>query len=149
MFVPVAFPIAALAALMFLAAPPAAAGPVVLVNALDAPSSGEGLAVAPGDTVFASFSTGEEGNLSAITVKGAANNLYAQNLGFTKDAFGLVTVPMEVPQGVDFAAREMYKNISMRIIRAYDIWNDVMPVRVDILYGVSTYYPELACRLSN
>jgi len=88
-------------------------------------------------------------NLSAIVVKGSYNTLYAQNLGFVKDAFGLVTVPMEVPQGVDFAAREMYKNVSLRVIRAYDVFNDVFPCRLDLLYGTATYYPELAARLTN
>ena len=56
-------------------------------------------------------------------------------------------VPLEIPQGVDFAARETYRNISMRVIRAYDINNDVFPTRVDILYGDTVYYDELACRL--
>lgn len=88
-------------------------------------------------------------NLAAITVKGAANNLYAQNIGFVKDAFGLVTVPMEVPQGVDFAAREMYKNISLRVVRAFDIFNDVFPCRVDLLAGTACFYQELGVRLSN
>lgn len=88
-------------------------------------------------------------SLAAITVKGSASTAYAQNLGFVRDAFGLVTVPMELPQGVDFAAREMYKNISMRIIRAYDVTNDLFPCRIDILYGTSTFYQELACRLTN
>jgi hypothetical protein len=50
---------------------------------------------------------------------------------------------------VDFAAREMYKNISMRIIRAYDVNNDVLPCRIDVLYGVACFYPELAVRLTN
>jgi hypothetical protein len=54
---------------------------------------------------------------------------------------------MEIPQGVDFAARETYRNISMRVIRAYDINNDVFPTRIDILYGDTVYYDELACRL--
>lgn len=71
----------------------------------------------------------------------------AQNMAFSRDAFGLVMVPMEIPQGVDFAARETYKNISMRAIRAYDINNDVFPTRIDILYGTTTYYDELATRL--
>lgn len=93
--------------------------------------------------------TGAPANLAAITVKGAASTAYGQNLAFVRDAFGLVTVPMELPGGVDFAAREMWKNISMRIIRAYDINNDVMPVRIDILYGTATFYGELACRLTN
>ena len=70
------------------------------------------------------------------------------NLAFTRDAIGLVMVPMEIPQGVDFAARETYRNISMRVIRAYDINNDVFPTRVDILYGTAQYYDELGVRLA-
>jgi hypothetical protein len=88
-------------------------------------------------------------NAAAITVKGAASTQYAQNIAFTKDCFGLVTVPLELPEGVDFKARETFKNISMRIIRAYDINNDVFPCRMDILYGTTTFYPELGCRLTN
>jgi hypothetical protein len=88
-------------------------------------------------------------NNAALTIKGTASLTYQQNLGFTKDAFGLVTVPMELPGGVDFAARETYKGISIRIIRAYDPTNDVIPCRLDVLYGVACYYPELAVRLTN
>lgn len=78
---------------------------------------------------------------------GSATSTNVQNIAFCRDAFGLVMVPMEIPQGVDFAARETYRNISMRVIRAYDINNDVFPTRVDILYGTTVYYDELACRL--
>lgn len=88
-------------------------------------------------------------NAAAIVVKGVASTQYAQNIGFTKDCFGLVCVPLELPEGVDFKARETFKNISMRIIRAYDINNDVFPTRMDILYGTTTFYPELGVRLTN
>jgi len=70
-----------------------------------------------------------------------------QNLAFTRDAIGLIMVPLEIPQGVDFAARETYRNISMRVIRAYDINNDVFPTRIDVLYGTTVYYDELGVRL--
>lgn len=96
--------------------------------------------------------TGSPANLARVAIApvgATASTTYAQNIAFVRDAFGLVTVPMEIPQGVDFAAREMYKNISMRVIRAYDINNDVFPARVDILWGTSTFYPELAVRLTN
>lgn len=88
-------------------------------------------------------------NNAGITVKGTASTQYAQNIAFTKDCFGLVCVPLELPEGVDFKARETFRNISMRIVRAYDINNDVFPTRMDILYGTTTYYPELGCRLTN
>lgn len=87
-------------------------------------------------------------NHALITVVGTASTSYPQNLAFVKDAFGLVTVPMELPDGVDFKAREMYRNISLRIVRQYDINNDVTPCRTDVMYGVSGFYPELAVRLT-
>ena len=93
--------------------------------------------------------SGSPANLAAITVKGAASTTYAQNMGFVKDAFGLVVVPMELPDGVDFKARELVKGLSMRIIRAYDPTNDVFPCRMDLLWGTATYYQELAVRLTN
>jgi hypothetical protein len=89
-------------------------------------------------------------NNAAITViSGAASTSYQENLGFVKDAFGLVVVPMELPSGVDFAAREMVKNLSMTVVRAYDINSTNFPCRMDILWGTATYYPELAVRLTN
>lgn len=85
--------------------------------------------------------------ISWLTGTSAAQIASPNNLAFTRDCLGLVMVPMEIPQGVDFAARETYRNISMRVIRAYDINNDVFPTRIDMLYGVATYYDELGCRL--
>ena len=81
-------------------------------------------------------------------LSGDSTSSYPQNLAFTRDSMGLVMVPMEIPQGVDFAARETYRNISMRVIRAYDINNDVFPTRIDILYGTAQYYDDLGCRLT-
>ena len=124
----------------------------VVTSAANSDSGGNStIGIYPAITTSGAYQTvsASPANLAALTVKGSANNLYAQNLGFVRDAFGLVTVPMEIPSGVDFAAREMYKNISMRIIRAFDIFNDVFPARVDILYGVAAFYQELACRLTN
>jgi hypothetical protein len=35
----------------------------------------------------------------------------------------------------------------MRIVQDYDIVNDTMPLRIDILYGYKTLRPEFATRL--
>lgn len=83
-----------------------------------------------------------------LTPTAAASSTVPNNLAFTRDALGLVMVPLEIPQGVDFAARETYRNISMRVIRAYDINNDVFPTRIDVLYGTAQYYDELGVRLA-
>lgn len=82
-----------------------------------------------------------------LTGTTAAQIASPQNLAFCRDAIGLVTVPLELPEGVDFRARENYRNISMRVVRAFDINNDVFPTRTDILYGTTVYYDELGCRL--
>lgn len=126
----------------------------VITGPVNSDSGGNAtIPIYPAITVTGAFQTvtNSPGNLAPITVPSAAvaSTSYAQNLAFVRDAFGLVTVPMELPQGVDFAAREMYRNISMTIIRAYDINNSVFPCRIDVLYGTATYYPELAVRLSN
>ena len=124
----------------------------VVTAAVNSDSGGNAtIPIYPAITTSGAFQTvsGSPANLSSITVKGTASTAYAQNLGFVRDAFGLVVVPMVMPDGVDFKAQETVRNISMRIIRAYDVNNDVMPCRVDCLYGVSCYYPELAVRLTN
>ncbi len=87
---------------------------------------------------------------AAITViSGASGQVKTKNIGFCKDAFGLVTVPLIMPEGVDFKSQEVFKGISLRTIRAYDINADVLPTRIDILWGTATFYPELGCRLTN
>lgn len=109
------------------------------------------LPIYPAITTSGAYQTVSASPANSATISvisGSANSVLAKNLAFVRDAFGLVTVPKELPQGVDFAARETYKNISMRIVRAYDINSDVTPCRMDIMYGVSAFYPELACRLT-
>ena len=71
---------------------------------------------------------------------------YGVTLAFHKDAFVFATADLVMPKGVDFAAREVFDGISMRIIRDYDINNDTLPCRIDILYGFKATRPELACR---
>jgi hypothetical protein len=83
----------------------------------------------------------------AITFRGTANTFFPMNMGFHKNAFALVTVPLEMPDGASFKARETYKGLSMRVIKDYDITNDVEKIRLDVLYGVKAIYPDLACRL--
>lgn len=88
-------------------------------------------------------------NLAPITVQGTANTQYFQSVGFVKDTFGLVTVPLELPENVDFKARSNYGGISMSIIRQYDINQSSIPARIDCLLGTTTYYPETGVRLTN
>jgi len=72
---------------------------------------------------------------------------YGISMGYHKDAFAFATADLEIPRGVHSAARSVKDGISMRIISNYDIKNDQMPTRIDVLYGFVTIRPELACRL--
>ena len=84
---------------------------------------------------------------AAVTFVGTASTAYPQNLIYHKDAITFATADLVMPQGVDMAARANHNGISMRVVRAYDINNDRMPCRIDVLYGFSTIRPQMACRL--
>ena len=86
-------------------------------------------------------------NAAALTVVGTASTGYPMNLIHHKNAFALVTRPMEIPQGAAWSARESYNGLSMRIISDYDVTNDLQKTRLDMLFGVKAIYPDLACRL--
>ncbi|MES9819105.1 MAG: P22 phage major capsid protein family protein [Candidatus Thiodiazotropha sp.] len=70
-----------------------------------------------------------------------------QSVIFHPEAFCLATADMQTPQGVDFAARKVLDGISMRVLRAYDIHEDLFRCRIDVLYGIKVLRPELAVRL--
>lgn len=125
---------------------------VVTATASSNSGGGSSVSVYPPIVTSGAYQTVDAGPISgaAITViSGASGANLAKNIGFTKDCFGLVTVPLIMPDGVDFKSQEVYKGISLRVIRAYDINNDVLPTRVDVMWGTATYYAELGCRLTN
>ena len=84
---------------------------------------------------------------AALTFFGGSATGYAQNLVYHKDAITFATADLLLPQGVDMASRQVHNGISMRIVRQYDINNDRMPCRIDVLYGYGVIRPEMACRL--
>ena len=84
---------------------------------------------------------------AAVTFVGTASTAYPQNMIYHKDAITFATADLVLPTGVDMAARAVHNGISLRIIRDYDINNDRMPCRIDVLYGFSTIRPQMACRL--
>ena len=86
-------------------------------------------------------------NSKAVTFLGSASTAYPQNLVYHKDAITFATADLLLPQGVDMAARAVHNGISLRVVRQYDINNDRMPCRIDVLYGYSTIRPQMACRL--
>lgn len=115
------------------------------------PTNGTSISISPAivtsgalQNVTASPTTGQ-----AVGKVAAAGATYGISLAYQKGAFAFATADMVMPHGVDFASREVFDGISMRIVRQYDINNDKFPCRVDVLYGYKTIRPQLACRLAN
>jgi len=84
---------------------------------------------------------------AAVTLLGAASTYYPQNLVYHKDAISFATADLLLPQGVDMASRQVHNGISLRVVRQYDINNDRLPCRIDVLYGYSVIRPSMATRL--
>jgi hypothetical protein len=104
-------------------------------------------------------SSGPYQNVSAAPVAGAAitrvqdtttaaDGYFRQNMVFDKDAFALCMVPMNLPEAAAHKARVTHDGLSIRVVSDYDIVNDNNLWRLDVLYGVKTIYPELACRVT-
>lgn len=112
------------------------AGTLAISPAIVTSGAGQNVSAGPADN-------------AAIILSGTASTAYGQSLLFHEDAFTFATADLVMPRGVDWAAREVYDGISMRIVRQYDINADKFPTRLDIVYGFKTLRPQLACRLAN
>ncbi len=122
----------------------------------DADSSGAGavtLTIAPAivsSGAYQNVDAAPADNAAITNVTGTAATAYAQNLCFHKNAFALVWSPLEMPDGASFKSMESDPDngMSVRVVKDYDIDADEDIIRLDILYGVKTIYPELAVRLT-
>lgn len=98
----------------------------------------------PNQTVTASPANGAAITEAAGFTAGASN---AVNLAYHKYAFAFGTVDLDMPP-VEYKAREVVDGISLRLIGDYDIINDDVIYRLDILYGFVAVTPEWACRIA-
>jgi len=82
-----------------------------------------------------------------VTRIGAASSGFGQDMQFHRDAFVFATADLEdVSRYGAWGGRAQKDGISMRLARQYDINNDAVPARIDILFGFAGLYPELANR---
>ena len=81
-----------------------------------------------------------------VMVYGNAKINYPQNLAFHRNAFALVMVPLVKPDGA-WGSTVTEDGYSVRVVKDYNIETDQEIIRMDILYGTKTIYPELACRI--
>jgi hypothetical protein len=83
----------------------------------------------------------------AVTFLGSPSTQYPQNLIYHRDAIAFATADLLMPNGIDMASRQVHNGISLRVVRQYDINNDRLPCRIDVLYGYSVIRPQMAVRL--
>ena len=74
---------------------------------------------------------------------------HTASMAFHRNAFSLVTRPLEKPLGV---SSEQYavindNGLSVRVVFAYDVHKKMDICSIDMLCGVKTMIPELACRI--
>jgi len=84
---------------------------------------------------------------ATVTMLGSPDSSYAQNLVYHRDAITFATADLLMPGGVMMGKRDNHNGISIRIVQQYDINNDRMPCRLDVLYGSNVIRPEMACRV--
>jgi len=84
----------------------------------------------------------------ALTFVGSASTAYAQPLQYHKSAFKCVSVPLVMPVNAEVAAQETVGDITVSVIRDFDILARRMVTRLDFLGGISAVRPEWACRVT-
>lgn len=115
-------------------------------------ASATSLAISPSLTISGASQnvTGYPTDVGAVVkigVAAVASATMDTSMVYHQDAFTFATADLVMPQGVDFAAREVLDGISVRVVRQYDINNDQYPCRIDILYGYKALRPEWAVRV--
>lgn len=88
-------------------------------------------------------------NSAIVKVGAGASETLVQSLAFHKDAFAFVTADLPLPQGTDWARREVLDGISISLIRDFTISDRSFPCRLDVLYGYKAIRPQLAARVHN
>lgn len=78
-----------------------------------------------------------------------ASTVYPQNLAFHKSAYRMVSVPLVMPDAVEYAAQETYEGVTVAIVRAFDVLKRRMITRIDFLGGFAATRPEWACRITS
>ena len=78
-----------------------------------------------------------------------AGTVTPQGIAMHRDAFALAFADLDLPGGVDMAARAVDEEdgMSFRIVRQYTINNDALPARCDVLYGYGSLYRNAAVRV--
>jgi hypothetical protein len=103
--------------------------------------------VASGPTQNASSTVAD--NSAVVKVGAGASELLNGSLAFYRDAFTFATADLPLPNAgnAEMAYRAVVDNISVSIVRGFDITDRSFPTRLDVLYGYAALRPQLACRI--
>ena len=85
---------------------------------------------------------------TAISSGTASANTFRQSAAFARDAILFASVPMENLSNVSpYYAQETFDGFTLRVASIYDVNNDFIPLRMDVLVGQALAYPEVAVRI--
>lgn len=103
---------------------------------------------------FQNISAQPASNANIVLWGNATSTQYAgtvspQGIAMHRDAVALAFADLDLPGGVDMAARAVDEEggMSFRIVRQYTVNNDALPARCDVLYGYGSLYRTLGCRI--
>jgi hypothetical protein len=82
-----------------------------------------------------------------VKVGAGASETMTSDLAYHKDSFTFATADLLLPNDVDFASRQVFDGVSMRIIRQFQISDGSWPTRLDVCYGFKTIRAETATRI--
>lgn len=107
------------------------------------------LPVSPGIQTFGNFQNATASPTAGqnFLIVGAAGTSYQTNVSYHKDAFTLAMVPMHKPEGMGAKVEQVSdEGFTLKVTDYYDGTNDVSIMRIDVLFGWATTYPELAAK---
>ena len=105
-------------------------------------------ATAANDEIAVEFTPGLAANLLTTTEITVGAN-YTANLAFHRNAFALVSRPLALPKGLADGQKSIvnYDGFGLRVIYDYNSQYKKDVVSIDMLCGVKTLDPKLACKL--
>lgn len=83
-----------------------------------------------------------------VTIAGTGAQQYKCNMAFHEHAFGLVMVPIEVPASAAWKATVTHNGYTIQVLRYLNGLTYEETIRFDVLFGIKTLNPFLACRIA-